>query len=129
MEVNYHEGSTHNGHNIEKGVFVNYGVSPEEVEALKACVKENGVSREDVNRLIEVLNNINLSQNDFVTEFTKMVEEQKDAQKKGTVKKLSEGVTLTNGMIALGKTAVGIATKNPAIALPAALEMVKEAAK
>ena len=53
----------------------------------------------------------------------------KNAQKKGTVKKLSEGVTLTNGMIALGKTAVGIATKNPAIALPAALEMVKEVAK
>ena len=129
MEVNYHEGSIHNGHNIEKGVFVNYGVSPEEVETLKACVKENGVSREDVDRLIEVLNNINLSQNDFVTEFTKMVEEQKDAQKKGTVKKLSEGVTLTNGMIALGKTAVGIATKNPAIVLPTALEMVKEVAK
>ena len=129
MEVTYQKGSTHNGHNIENGVFVNHGMPLEDVEALKACVKENGISRKEIDRLIEVLNNINLSQNDFVTEFTKMVEEQKDAQKKGTVKKLSEGVTLTNGMIALGKTAVGIVTKNPAIALPAALEMAKEVAK
>ena len=129
MNITYNQGSTHHGHNIEKGVIVNQGMSLEDVETLKACVKQNGVSREDIDRLIEVLNNINLSQNDFVTEFTKMVVEQKDAQKKGTVKKLSEGVTLTNGMIALGKTAVGIATNNPAIALPAALEMVKEVAK
>ena len=129
MNVTYEPGSTHNGHNFEKGVIVNQGMSLEDVEALKACVKQYGVSREDIDRLIEVLNNINLSHNDFVTEFTKMVVEQKDAQKKGTVKKLSEGVTLTNGMIALGKTAVGIATNNPAIALPAALEMVKEVAK
>lgn len=129
MEVTYQKGSTHIGDNNEKAIIVKKGMSPEEVEALNACVKENGVSREDIDRLIEVLNNINLSQNDFVTEFTKMVDEQKDAQKKGTVKKLSEGVTLTNGMIALGKTAVGIATKNPAIALPSALEMVKEVAK
>ena len=45
------------------------------------------------------------------------------------MKKIQDGVTLTNGMIAIGKTAVGIATKNPAIALPVALEMAKEAAK
>lgn len=104
-------------------------MSQEDRDALITCVKENSVSREDVDRLIEVLNNINLSKNDFVTYFTKMVVEQKDTQKKGTVKKLQDGVTLTNGIIAIGKTAVGIATKNPAIALLAALEMVKEATK
>ena len=108
---------------------MNYSMSQKDRDELMACVKESGVSKDDVDRLIEVLREINLSQNDLTTEFTKMVVEQKTSQKKGTVKKLSEGVTLANGMIALGKTAVGIATNNPAIALPAALEMVKEVAK
>ena len=129
MNVNYYSNSIHYGDNVEGGKTVNYGMFQEDRDALITCVKENGVSREDVDRLIEVLNHINLSQNDFVTEFTKMAVEQKEAQKKGTVKKLQDGVTLTNGMIALGKTAVGIAAKNPAIALPAALEMAKEVAK
>ena len=44
MNITYNQGSTHHGHNIEKGVIVNQGMSLEDVEALKACVKQNGVS-------------------------------------------------------------------------------------
>jgi hypothetical protein len=58
-----------------------------------------------------------------------MVVEQKAAQQKGTMKKIQDGVTLTNGMVTLGKTVIGIATKKPGVALPAALEMAKEMAK
>ena len=129
MNVNYNDNSTHIGSNNEKAVILNSGISQEEMNAMIACVRENSISKDDISRLIEVLNNINASQNDLTTEFTKMVEEQKAAQKKGTMKKLQENVSLTNGMISLGKTAIGIATNNPVITAPAVLEMVKEMVK
>ena len=128
MKVTYNDNSKHVGNNIES-VIVNSGMSQEDRDALMNCVKESGVSKDDIDRLIEVLKDINLSQNDLTTEFTKMVFEQKTAQQKGTMKKIQDGVTLTNGMVSLGKTVIGIATKNPEIALPAALEMAKEMAK
>lgn len=129
MNVNYNDNSRHIGHNNEKAVILNNGISQDEMYAMIACVRENSISKDDIDRLIEVLNNINASQNDLTTEFAKMVDEQKDAQKKGTLKKLQENVSLTNGMISLGKTAIGIATNNPIITVPAILEMAKEMTK
>ena len=129
MKVTYNDSSKHVGDNVEGDKIVNTGMSQEDRDALMNCVKESGVSKNDIDRLIEVLEDINLSQNDLTTEFTKMVVEQKAAQQKGTMKKIQDGVTLTNGMVTLGKTVIGIATKNPGVALPAALEMAKEMAK
>ena len=129
MKVTYKDNSKHIGDNVEDGKTVNYSMSQKDRDELMACVKESGVSKDDVNRLIEVLREINLSQNDLTTEFTKMVVEQKTSQQKGTMKRLQDGVSLTNGMVTLGKTVIGIAKKNPEIALPTALEMTKEMAK
>lgn len=129
MKVTYNDNSKHIGDNVEDGKTVNYSMSQKDRDELMACVKESGVSKDDVDRLIEVLREINLSQNDLTTEFTKMAVEQKNSQQKGTMKKLHDGVSLTNGMVTLGKTVIGIATKNPEIALPVALEMAKEMAK
>lgn len=100
-------------------------MSNKDMEKLIACVKESGVSKDDIELLIQVLKDINNSQNDLTTEFAKMADEQKVAQKTGTLKKIQDRVTLTNGMITLGKTAIGIATKNPVLAL----ESVKDLAK
>ena len=129
MKVTYNDNSNHSGDNIEGNKTVNYGMSNEERDVLMACVKQTGVSKDDVDRLIEVLKDINLSQNDFLTEFAKMVVEQEASQQKGTMKKLQDGVSLTNGMVTLSKTLIGIATNNPGITLTAALEMAKEMAK
>ncbi len=99
--------------------------SNKDMEKLIACVKESGVSKDDIELLIQVLKDINNSQNDLTTEFAKMADEQKAAQKTGTLKKIQDRVTLTNGMITLGKTAIGIATKNPVLALEAVKDLAK----
>ncbi len=100
-------------------------MSNKDMEKLIACVKESGVSKDDIELLIQVLKDINNSQNDLTTEFAKMADEQKAAQKTGTLKKIQDRVTLTNGMITLGKTAIGIATKNPVLALEAVKDLAK----
>ena len=100
-------------------------MSNKDMEKLIACVKESGVSKNDIELLIQVLKDINNSQNDLTTEFAKMADEQKAAQKTGTLKKIQDRVTLTNGMITLGKTAIGIATKNPVLALEAVKDLAK----
>ena len=89
-------------------------------------VKESGVSKEDIDALLSILQDINISQNDLTTEFAKMASDWEASRKTGAVKKLQDGVTLTNGMVTLGKTAIGIATKNPVLALPDILNMAKD---
>lgn len=101
-------------------------MSKKDREELIACVKESGISRDDIDHLIQVLKDINNSQNDLTTEFAKMAYEQQVARKTGTMKMIQDRVTLTNGMITLGKTAIGIATKNPVLALPVILEAAKD---
>lgn len=101
-------------------------MSKKDREELIACVKERGISRDDIDHLIQVLKDINNSQNDLTTEFAKMAYEQQVARKTGTMKMIQDRVTLTNGMITLGKTAIGIATKNPVLALPVILEAAKD---
>ncbi len=129
MKVTYNDNSKHTGDNIESMKIVNSGMSKDDKDVLMTCVKESGVTRDDIERLIEVLKDINLSQNDLTTEFAKMVVEQESAQKKGKMKKLQDGVALTNGMVTLGKTVIGIVSKNPGIAIPVALELAKEMTK
>lgn len=116
----------HIGDNVAGDKIVNHGASQEDWKSLMACVQENGITKEDINALINVLQDINASQNDLTTEFAKMSSDWETSRKTGTVKKLQDGVTLTNGMITLGKTAVGIATKNPVLALPDILNMAKD---
>lgn len=129
MEVTYKDNAKHIGDNIEGIKNVTYGMSQEDRDTLMACVKESGISKDDIDRLIGVLKDINLSQNDLTTEFVSMVEDQKTSQKKGTMKKLQDGVSLTNGMVTLGKTAIGIATSNPGLAVTGVLETAKEMVK
>ena len=116
---------THIGDNVAGDKIVNQGASQEDWKSLMACIQENGVTKEDINALISVLQDINTSQNDLTTEFAKMSSDWEASRKTGTVKKLQDGVTLTNGMITLGKTAVGIATNNPVLSLPDILNMAK----
>ena len=116
----------HIGDNVAGDKVVNQGASQEDWKSLLACVKESGVSKEDVDALLSVLQDINASQNDLTTEFAKMTSDWEASRKTGAVKKLQDGVTLTNGMVTLGKTAIGIATKNPVLALPDILNMAKD---
>ena len=116
----------HIGDNVAGDKIVNQGASQEEWKSLMACVKESGVSKEDIDALLSVLQDINASQNDLTTEFAKMTSDWEASRKTGAVKKLQDGVTLTNGMVTLGKTAIGIATKNPVLALPDILNMAKD---
>lgn len=126
MNVNYNDNSKHIGDTFEGDKIVLDGRSLHDREKLQACVKETGVSKEDVESLIKVLKDINDSQNDLTTEFAKMAEDQKAAQKKGTMKKLQDGVTLTNGMIKLGETAIGIATSNLGLTAAGILGIAKD---
>ena len=105
------------------GTWIQYGEIKEVVEK---CVKNNDVTKEDVDALLDVLRDINASQNDLTTEFAKMTVDWEESRKTGVVKKLNDRVTLTNGMVTLGKTALGIVTKNPTLALPSVIEMAKE---
>lgn len=114
------------GDNVAGDKIVNQGASQEDWKSLMACVKESGVSKADIDTLISVLQDINASQNDLTTEFAKMTSDWEASRKTGAVKKLQDGVTLTNGMVTLGKTAIGIATKNPVLALPDILNMAKD---
>ena len=116
----------HIGDNVAGDKIVNQGASQEDWKYLMACVKESGVSKEDIDALLSVLQDINASQNDLTTEFAKMTSDWEASRKTGAVKKLQDGVTLTNGMVTLGKTAIGIATKNPVLALPDILNMAKD---
>lgn len=129
MNITYKGNAKHIGDNIEGNKTENYGMSKEDREALVACVKENGVSKDDVDRLIEVLKEINISQNDLTTEFTKMSENLKGSGEKGTKIAVLKGVSLTSDLVTLGQAAIGIATNNPGLALPAVLEAAKEIAK
>lgn len=98
-------------------------------EVIEQCVKDNGITKKDVEDLLEVLNDINVSQNDLTTEFAKMTSDWEASRKTGVVKMLNDRVTLTNGMFTLGKTAFGIVTKNPVLTLPGVVEMAKQMAK
>lgn len=129
MNITYMGNAKHKGDNIEGNKTVNYCMSKEDWEALVACVKENGFSRDDVDRLIEALKDINLSQNDLTTEFTKMAEDLKGSSENGIKTTVLKGVSLTSDMITLGQAAIGIATNNPGMAVPAVLEAAKEIAK
>lgn len=128
MKFQFNDNSKyeHRGDNIEGDKIVMGDLSQNDREKLQECVKETGVSKEDIDNLIKVLKDINISQNDLTTEFAKMAEDQKAAQKKGTMKKLQDGVTLTNGMITLGKTVIGIVTNNPGLAATGVLGLAKE---
>ena len=117
---------THIGDNVAGDKIVNQGASQEDWKSLMVCVKESGVSKEDIDALLSVLQDINASQNDLTTEFAKMTSDWEASRKTRAVKKLQDGVTLTNGMVTLGKTAIGIATKNPVLALPDILNMAKD---
>ena len=121
-----HGTYNHIGDNVAGDKIVNHGASQEDWRSLMACVQKNGVTKEDINALISVLQDINVSQNDLTTEFAKMTSDWEASRKTGAVKKLQDRVTLTNGMITLGKTAVGIATNNPFLALPDILNMAKD---
>lgn len=116
----------HIGDNFTGDKIVNQDVSQADWKSLMACVKESRVSKEDIDDLIRVLQDINASQNDLTTEFAKMASDWEASKKTGAVKKLQDGVTLTNGMVTLGKTAIGIATKNPVLELPDILNMAKD---
>lgn len=117
----------HKGDIIAEGdKNVMYGMSKGDLKELIACVKDGGVSKDDIDRLIQTLQEINCSQNDLTTEFAKMVAGQKDLQENGSMKKIREGVSFTSGMVTLGQAAIGIATKNPQLALPGILEAAKE---
>lgn len=128
MKFQFNDNSKyeHRGDNIEGDKIVMGDLSQNDREKLQECVKETGVSKEDIDNLIKVLKDINISQNDLTTEFAKMAEDQKAAQKKGTMKKLQDSVTLTNGMITLGKTVIGIVTNNPGLAATGVLGLAKE---
>ncbi len=95
-------------------------------EVIEQCVKEDSVTKKDVDDLLDVLRDINTSQNDLTTEFAKMSVDWEASRKTGMLKKLNDRVTLTNGMVTLGKTALGIVTKNPSLALPGVIEMAKD---
>ena len=116
----------HIGDNVAGDKIETQGITQEDWKSLMACVQENGITKEDINALINVLQDINASQNDLTTEFAKMASDWETSRKTGTVKKLQDGVTLTNGMITLGKTAVGIATKTPVLTLLDILNMTKD---
>ena len=116
----------HIGDNVAGDKIVNQGASQEDWKSLMACVKESGVSKEDINALLSVLQDINASQNDLTTEFAKMTVDWEVSRKTGMLKKLNDRVTLTNGMVTLGKTAIGIVMKNPTLALPGVIEMAKD---
>lgn len=116
----------HIGDNVAGDKIVNHGASQEDWKSLMACVHDNGVTKEDINALIKVLQDINISQNDLTTEFAKMTSDWEASRKTGAVKKLQDGVTLTNGMVTLGKTAIGFAMKNPVLALPDILNMARD---
>ena len=98
-------------------------------EVIEQCVKDNGVTKKDAEDLLDVLKDINASQNDLTTEFAKMTADWEASRKTGVVKLLNDRVTLTNGMFTLGKTALGIVTKNPTLALPGVVDMAKELTK
>lgn len=116
----------HIGDNVAGDKIVNQGLSQDDWKALMNCVHDGGVTKEDVNALINVLEDINASQNDLTTEFAKMTSDWEASRKTGGFKKLKDGVSLTNGMVTLGKTAIGIATKNPALALSGVLNIAKD---
>ena len=105
------------------GTWNQYG---EIKEVIEQCVKNKNVTKEDVANLLDVLRNINTSQNDLTTEFAKMTSDWEESRKTGIVKKLNDRVTLTNGMVNLGKTALGIVAKNPTLTLPGVIEMAKD---
>lgn len=121
---------------INKGTYNQYGdfvegsktvgLSAADMKALQECVKSSGVSKEEIESLIQALKDINISQNDLTTEFAKFSSEQQASRNTSFAKKLQDRVTLTNGLVTLGKTAVGIATGQPALALPEILNAAKD---
>lgn len=114
---------------VDGNKTVTNGMSKEDMERLMESVRESGVSKDDIDSLIQVLKDINDSQNDLTTEFAKMCADYQAPKDSGTMVKIREGVSFTSGMVTLGQAAIGIATKNPTLALPAVLETAKELVK
>ena len=117
--------NNHIGSNVAGDKILTQGITQEDWKSLMACVYESEVTKEDVSALINILKDINASQNDLTTEFAKMASDWETSRKTRGVKKLQDGVTLTNGMVTLVKEAIKIATKNPVLPLPDILNMAK----
>ena len=126
MNVNYNDYASHVGDNFEGDKKVSNHISRQDMEKLIVAVKEGGITKDDIDHLIQVLNNINLVQNDITNEFAKMSEQMKVSPEKGAKISVLKGVSLTSDMVTFGQAAIGIATSNPGLALPAVLETAKK---
>lgn len=129
MNITYNDNAKHIGDNIEGDKNVSYAIPQQDMEKMNAAVEKRNISKEDINSLIRVLKDINLSQNDLTTEFAKLSEEMKETNKSRIRSKVLGGVSFTSDMVTLGQVAIGIASHNPGLALPAVLETTKKLVK
>ncbi len=112
--ININNNGTWNqiGDIVEGDKIIN-GISQDEFNSIKDCVNSEDVSKEDIKALIAILQEINASQNDFITEYAYMASVERNSQKSGILKKIKEGIPLTNGAMTLGKTVMEIVSNHP----------------
>lgn len=119
ININNNGTWTQNGDIVEGDKIIS-GLSQSDFNNLKSCIENNSITKEDIAAVVAVLQEINSSQNDLVTEYTYTSSLDRENKDPNIVKKWNEKLALLNGLGTLGKTVGGLVSKSATLAGPIA---------